>query len=333
MDIYVFWFIVLAILMTGYAVLDGFDFGVGIIHLLSNTEEQKQANLSAIGPFWDGNEVWLVTLGGALFAAFPEVYATLFSGFYLALMLVLLALIGRAVSIELRNKIDSQRWKRTCDLIFGVSSLVAALLLGIAVGALIAGVPIGQDGEFHGTFFDILTPYSTLVGVITVILFAVHGHLYLILKTTGEYQSILFERAKRLNVVLGVILVVGYMVTLTYFTRLHAVLNSNFIAWAALTLNIIAYVSFSFSLAKQAYGKAFIASAGIIASLIFVIFSLAFPNLLYSTLNPEWSLTVTNAASSVKTLKIMQIIALCGMPLVIGYSIFIYRSFKGSVKY
>ncbi len=189
MDLNTLWFILLGVLLAGYAILDGFDLGVGMLQLVAKTDEERRIVLNSIGPIWDGNEVWLVTFGGAMFAAFPESYATVFSGFYIAFMLVLLALILRAVSIEFRGKIHSRVWRGFWDYGFFVSSLLASILFGVAVGAAMIGIPLNSKGWFVGRFADQLGMYPLAVGLMTVAMFTMHGAIYLYLKTEGELQK------------------------------------------------------------------------------------------------------------------------------------------------
>ncbi|MDQ3330675.1 MAG: cytochrome d ubiquinol oxidase subunit II, partial [Planctomycetota bacterium] len=193
MDLNIFWFLLLGVLLAGYAMLDGFDLGAGILHFAGRSDHERRIILNAVGPLWDGNEVWLVTFGGAMFAAFPEAYATSFSGFYAAFMAVLFALIFRAVSIEFRGKVHSARWRFVWDVGFSVSGLVATFVFGVAVGAAISGVPLNQRGIFIGGVKDQLHFYSVLVGLMAVTLFAVHGAAYLILKTDGELRERLYK--------------------------------------------------------------------------------------------------------------------------------------------
>jgi len=189
MDIHIFWFATLGILLTGYAILDGFDLGVGIVHLTAKTDTDRRIYMNSIGPLWDGNEVWLVTFGGALFAAFPDVYATAFSGFYLPFMLLLFGLIFRAVSLEFRSKQESVKWRKFWDVSFFSASVLVTFLFGVAVGNSIMGIPIGADKEFSGTLIDLLQPYSLLIGVLAIATFAMHGSIFLYLKTEGETQT------------------------------------------------------------------------------------------------------------------------------------------------
>src|SRR5512138_2175246 len=189
MDLNLFWFILLGILLAGYAILDGFDLGVGILHLFVRKDEERRIFMNSIGPIWDGNEVWLVTFGGAMFAAFPDVYATVFSGFYTAFMLLLFALIFRAVSMEFRSKRPSAWWRQFWDVSFAAGSILATFLFGVAVGNAMQGMPIGPDKEFQGTTMDLLRPYPLLVGLLAVATFAMHGANFLHLKTEGELQK------------------------------------------------------------------------------------------------------------------------------------------------
>jgi cytochrome bd ubiquinol oxidase subunit II len=188
MDYNVVWFLLVGFLLVGYAILDGFDLGVGAWHLLGKTDHERRILMNSIGPVWDGNEVWLVTAGGALFAAFPDVYATAFSGFYLPFMFLLFALIFRAVSIEFRSKEESKAWRNFWDWGFSTGSIVAALLFGIAIGNIIVGFEIGSDKEYQGTFLDLVSPYTVLTGVFNVIMFMMHGAIYLTLKTEGTLR-------------------------------------------------------------------------------------------------------------------------------------------------
>jgi cytochrome d ubiquinol oxidase subunit II len=328
----IFWFAVLGILLAGYAILDGFDLGVGILHLFAREDRERRVFLNSIGPLWDGNEVWLVTFGGALFAAFPHAYATVFSGFYLAFMFLLFALIFRAVSIEFRSKLESPAWRGAWDASFSVSSAVATLLFGVAVGNSIQGMPIGPDMEYAGSFFDLLRPYPILVGVFAVSLFAMHGSIYLYLKTEGDLQ-------KRVRGwmwhTFGVFLVL-YLLTTIFTLTAHPGAIANFrtipFAWAVVVLNVLAIANIPRAIYLGRPGYAFLSSAATIAALVFLFGIGLFPNLVVSSLNPEWNLNIYNAASSQKTLGIMRIIAFIGMPFVLAYTAVIYWVFRGKVE-
>ena len=333
LDLNTIWFVLVGVLFTGYVVLDGFDFGVGMLHLLvARRDEERRVLLNAIGPVWDGNEVWLITGGGALFAAFPNVYATVFSGFYLALMALLCALIFRAVAIECRSKHDAPRWRALWDFAFAAGSTVAALLLGVAMGNLARGVPIGADGEFAGSFLGLLNPYSLAMGVATVVLFALHGALYLVLKTEGELQARVRRWVAPLAALFGVCFVGVTLATAYGAPRLIEAFGRAPWLNAVLAAVVAAVLAIPLATKRGKAFVAFLASAATIAGLM-VLFAIgSYPVLVFSNTSPVHSLTAFNAASSPKTLAVMLTIALIGMPLVIGYTAFIYRIFRGKVK-
>lgn len=332
MDLNILWFILLGVLLTGYAILDGFDLGVGMLQPVAKTDDERRIILNAIGPIWDGNEVWLVTFGGAMFAAFPESYATVFSGFYIAFMLILFALILRAVSIEFRSKMNARAWRRFWDAGFFTSSLLAALLFGVAVGAAMKGIPLNERGVFVGRFLDQITPYSLVVGLMTVAMFTMHGAIFLYLKTEGDLQQ------RLLNWIwtgFGLFIITYMLVTImTLVTIPHA--TENFQKhpwfWLIVLLNILAIANIprAIMLHKPAY--AFISSSATIAALVCLFGVALFPNLVTSRPVDANSLTIYNAASSEKTLVIMTIIAVIGMPFVAAYTWFVYSSFSGKVK-
>lgn len=333
LDLNVTWYILLGVLLTGYAILDGFDLGVGILHLFgARSDTDRRTFLNAIGPVWDGNEVWLVTGGGALFAAFPEVYATAFSGFYLAFMMLLAALIFRAVSIEFRSKEDNKAWRTFWDWAFSIGSFVAALLMGVAIGNIAQGIPLDADHEYAGNFMTLLNPYALLTGIMTVALFGMHGGLYLTMKTEGDLQRRVRGITK--NFVWAFLLLFTIHTISTIVNINHAIAFFwHQPATLLLVVALLACVICAPILTQhKKYLWAFGCSAGTIALLMVMLGLNLFPNLLFSVPNPEHSLTIYNAASSQKTLGIMLIIALIGMPLVIAYTTFIYYVFRGKVK-
>ncbi len=331
-DLHVFWFLMLGVLLMGYAILDGFDLGVGILHPLAKGDQERRVLMNAIGPLWDGNEVWLVTFGGALFAAFPDVYATVFSGFYVPLMLVLFALIFRGISIEFRSKQQSQRWRNFWDYAFFASSLLAPFLFGVAVGNLMSGVPIGPDKEFSGTLLGLLKPYPLLTGTLTVAVFALHGALFLHLKTEGDLQ----QRVQRwIWTSFGVFLVlyiITTMVTLFYLPDAARHLRHSPVLWLVVILNVLAIANIPRALYFHRAGYAFFSSCCTIAALSFLFGVALFPNLAVSSLSPAWSLTIYNAASSTATLAIMQNVAFLGFPFVCAYTAVVYWVFRGKVE-
>ncbi|HVT89434.1 MAG TPA: cytochrome d ubiquinol oxidase subunit II [Tepidisphaeraceae bacterium] len=328
------WFILIFVLLGGYAILDGFDFGVGILHLLSRGENERRISINSIAPVWDGNEVWLLTGGGALFAAFPPVYAAVFSGFYLALMLLLMALIFRAVSMEFRGKVDSPAWRSFWDIAFVVGSFLPPVLLGVALGNVVHGVPLNEKGDFTGTFLSLLNPYSVLIGVFTVLLFTLHGGIYLCNKTSGEYRRRIVRVVKRLWPAVLILPAVAGAATwyvaperMSFVTERPAVFGMIALPLAA-SLLAIGMILFS---PVPSYRMAFCASSLAVGLLVAASAVTLFPILLPAKPGAANSLTIYNSSSSQLTLQTMFIIALVGMPLVIGYTAVIYRCFKGHV--
>jgi len=330
-DLNAIWFTLFGFLIIGYAILDGFDLGVGILHIFAKKEEYKIAGLNSIAPVWDGNEVWLLTGGGALFAAFPPVYATVFSGFYLALILVLAALIFRAVSIEFRNKMESPLMRKFFDYSFGFGSLLATLLFGVAVGNIIRGVPINANFMWAGSFFGLLNPYSLFVGILTVMLFTLHGSIYLAMKSDGELQNRMHNLIPKLWLALILLYIIATIMTIFSSGYLFAQGFSRplYYFFLLMVTGGLAFTRVWASAAK--YGKAFLASAITIVSMIALPATTMFPTLVPSSINPEFSLTAYNASSSQYTLTVMLIIALIGMPFVLWYTIWLYRTFRGKI--
>ncbi len=331
MDLQLIWFGLLGVLLAGYAILDGFDLGVGILHPLAKDDRERRVFVNAIGPLWDGNEVWLVTFGGALFAMFPEAYATVFSGFYTAFMLLLFALILRAVSLEFRSKLESARWRGVWDRAFFASSLLAPLLFGAAVGNAMLGLPLDERGVYQGGFLDLLGPYPLLVGVLAASLFAMHGAIFLYLKTDGAVQ----ERLGRwMWHTWGLFLVLYLLTTMwTLVAVPTAVTNFAHYPWAAavVVLNVLAIANVPRALFARRWGQAFLSTSLTIACMVFLFGMAVFPNLVVASNDPALSLTIYNAASSQKTLWIGLIIAGIGMPFVLTYTAVIYWTFRGKV--
>jgi len=333
MDLHLIWFILLGVLLAGYAVLDGFDLGVGILHPLARADSERRAFLNAIGPIWDGNEVWLVTFGGALFAAFPMAYATVFSGFYLAFMALLFALIFRAVSIEFRSKRPGKLWRSAWDLGFFGSSVLASLLFGVGVGNAMVGLKLDGRGVYVGTFFDLLNPYSLGVGLLTVAMFAVHGALYLGLKLP---PGPLLDRVRAWTWHSWGLFLVLYILG-TIFTLMqipHATANFAHFPWAAaiVVLNVLALANVPRAVHRGLPLQAFVSSALTILALVALLGLGLWPNLVTATNDGAHSLTVYRAASSPGTLRTMLIIAAIGMPFVLVYTGAVYWTFRGRVK-
>jgi cytochrome d ubiquinol oxidase subunit II len=331
-DLNVFWFFVLGVLLTGYTILDGFDLGVGTLHLFVRSDRERRILLNSIGPLWDGNEVWLVTFGGGLFAAFPEAYATAFSGFYLPFIVLLVCLIGRAVSIEFRSKHPARWWRAYWDFSFAAASTLAVFLFGVAVGNTMQGLPIGADKEFVGSVTDLLGPYPLLVGALAVAVCAMHGSIFLYLKTEGALQ----QRVRGWMWRTFFSFLALYL--LTTATTLLAVPQAtrNFadwpLAWLVVLLNVLAIANIPRALYQNRAAYAFVSSSCTIAALLCLFGMALFPNLLVSSLGPANHLTIYNAAASQKTLSIMQTILFIGLPFVAGYTATVYWVFRGKTK-
>ena len=331
-DLNTIWFLLVGILFTGYAILDGFDFGVGILHLFVKRDEDRRILLNSIGPVWDGNEVWLVTGGGALFAAFPGAYATVFSGFYNAFILLLAALIFRAVSIEFRSKEPGKAWRHGWDIAFSAGSFLAALLIGVAMGNITRGIPLDSQGDFVGTFLGLLNPYSLLLGVTVVALFAMHGAIFLVMKTEGELQATIKGWVPRL---IGVFLVVFLSFNVATFFQcpdLVSVMLTRPYGFVILALDIAVALSIPAMIRRGAEFGAFLMSALTMVLLMAVLGISYFPEIVMSMPEPANSLTIYNCCSSQKTLGIMLIIAIIGVPIVLAYTVSIYWIFRGKTR-
>ena len=329
----VVWFLLFVIIIAGYLIMDGFDLGVGILHpFVAKTDTERRISLNSIGPIWDGNEVWLVLGGGALFAAFPLVYASLFSGFYIAMMLVLLVLILRTVAIEFRSKRKTQGWRSLWDFVFFLSSLGISLLLGVAFGNIIRGVPLNAEGNITVSTIQLLSPFALLVGITTIAMLAMHGSIYLIMKTEGMLQARLRRLSPKLMLVFFILntLVVLWtiffqsQITAPYFTQIWPVIFP--------ALALIALVLAAINLRRGRDFVAFVCSSAMIALLLLSAAAGLYPNLLISTIDPAYNLTIYNAASESNTLMVMLIIALIGMPFVLIYTSGVYYIFRGKVK-
>lgn len=326
------WFVLYVFVIGGYVILDGFDLGVGMLApVVGKDEREQRLLLNSIGPVWDGNEVWLVLGGGALFAAFPIVYASLFSGFYLAMMLVLLVLILRTVAIEFRSKRPSPAWRSLWDWTFFGSSLGITILLGVALGNVVQGVPLDAEGNMNADFLALLNPYSIALGAVAVVMLSLHGGIFLCLKVEGE----LLERVRRLVPRLMVAAFILLTTIIGWTLLLNDQIPENFKnrVWlgifplAALVAAIIAWRR----IGGGQYLSAFVASSTMIAMLLTTVAAGLYPVLLPSSINPEYNLTIYNAASAEPTLMVMFIIALIGMPFVLLYTAGVYYFFRGRV--
>ena len=327
MELSTVWFILIAVLWTGYFVLEGFDFGVGMLLPVlgrgtdaDDTERRRRVMINTIGPLWDGNEVWLLTAGGATFAAFPHWYATLFSGFYLPLLLILVALIVRNLGFEYRHKRDSLVWKRRWDLAIVLGSFVPALLWGVAFTNIVRGVPIDANKEFVGNLWTLLNPMALLGGLVTLSLFLTHGALFVALKTAGPIRADARRLAGRVGIVAAVLAVV-YLVVI-------GVQQGEAASWVTTGVAAVALLGALFANLRDREGWAFIGTFVCIAFAVATLFLALFPDVMPSTLNPAYSLTTTNASSTDYTLRIMTIVALVFTPIVLLYQGWTYWVFR-----
>ncbi|PWB76103.1 cytochrome d ubiquinol oxidase subunit II [candidate division GN15 bacterium] len=332
LDLNSIWFVLVGGLFAGYAVLDGFDLGVGALHLFARSDIDRRMLLNSIGPVWDGNEVWLVTGGGALFAAFPEVYASVFSGFYLAFMLLLFALIFRAVAIEFRSKRPGATWRTSWDISFSAASILSALLIGVALGNIAYGIPLDARHEFAGSFLSLLNPYALLVGVTTVSLFVMHGAIYVVIKTEGELNARARHWTRNGIIFFVIMYAVTTMVTLLYVPHMTELIRAYPVLFVLPVLNVLAIANIPRQIHRGREFQAFLSSCAAVFALLALFGFGMYPDMVFSSPDAGNSLTIYNAASSAPTLKIMLIIAAMGVPLVLAYTISIYWIFRGKVK-
>ncbi|MFJ1605202.1 cytochrome d ubiquinol oxidase subunit II [Streptomyces sp. NPDC088253] len=321
MELHDVWFVIIAVLWTGYFFLEGFDFGVGVLtKLLARDRTEKRVLINTIGPVWDGNEVWLLSAAGATFAAFPEWYATLFSGFYLPLLLILVCLIVRGVAFEYRVKRPEENWQRNWETAIFWTSLIPAFMWGVAFGNIVHGVKIDKHFEYVGNFGDLLNPYALLGGLVTLTLFTFHGTVFVGLKTVGDIR----ERARKLSLGVGLVAAVVALVFLIW-TQAD---NGDTKSLAALIVAVVALVAAIAVAQTGREGWAFALSGLTIVAAVAMLFLTLFPNVMPSSLNPDWSLTVTNASSSPYTLRIMTWCAGIATPMVLLYQSWTYWVFR-----
>ncbi|WP_029422901.1 cytochrome d ubiquinol oxidase subunit II [Alicyclobacillus macrosporangiidus] len=330
MDLNTIWFLIIGALFTAFFLLEGFDYGVGmLVPFLGRTDEERRVIINTIGPFWDANEVWFITAGASMFAAFPNWYATLFSGFYLALFLLLIALIGRGVSFEFRSKLTHAGWRRGWDWVIFFGSLLPPLLWGVALANLMRGVPIDQHMNYVGTFWDLISVYSVVGGASVVLLFLLHGALFLTLRTEGAIQ----RRARRLALAIG-----AWTTALTFFFVILSYFETDMFTRLGVdpgSIPILAGLSLfsvQFFIRAKRDAWAFAMTALTIVLSTITVFMDLYPRVMVSSLNPDWSLTIYNAASNPYSLRVMTIIALTVLPLVVLYQIWSYWVFRHRLK-
>ncbi len=331
MELQQIWFILVAALFLGFFVLEGFDFGVGMLMgpvgrssaaaAGSSAESHRRAVLNTIGPVWDGNEVWLITAGGAMFAAFPQWYATVFSGLYLPLLAILLAMIARVVAIEWRGKINDPRWRRWCDVGIALGSWVPAILWGVAFAALVHGLPVGPDMNLVGlTISDVLNPYTLAGGLTSCALFLFHGAVFLALKSGGSVRSDAVRRAQVLGIPVTVLVAVFFLWTQLGYGK----------PWTAVVLavGLAAQLTAAVAVSRAREGWAFLFTTVVIAAMVTLVFGSMYPNLVPSTIDPSYSVTVANGSSTAYTLKVMTWAALIVAPVVVAYQAWTYWVFR-----
>lgn len=333
LDYPTWWFLVVGGLFSGYAILDGFDFGAGAWHLFFKEEHNRRIALNAVGPVWDGNEVWLVIGGGALFAGFPVVYATLLSSMYIPFMLFLVFIIFRAISIEFRSKEKMLWWRKMWDIGYSVSSIMLAFLLGVVLGNVLQGMAIDENYNYQGGgFFEFLNPYAIMTGISTLSLFMAHGAIYLLLKTEGRMFAQLTFLLKRGMIFFMVSFGITTLYTLLYFPHLSDTFKSDPALFIVPLMAFLSIANVPRMANKKKYKAAFLFSALTISFLLVLVAIELYPNMLLSTIDPAFNIDIYKAASSEKSMGIMLIIVAIGGPLVLAYTVFVYRTFKGKVK-
>jgi cytochrome d ubiquinol oxidase subunit II len=326
MTFQIFWFILIAVLWTGFFVLEGFDFGVGMLKgVVGRTDEERRVALNTIGPLWDGNEVWLIVAGAGMFAAFPEWYATMFSAFYLALVLLLVALIVRGVSFEYRGKRDSARWRGGWDLVSGLGSLLAPMLIGIALGDLLVGLPIDSSLEYTGSFWNLLTPYGVFTGITLMLLCVLHGATFLSLKATGEVRERSGVTARRVAPPVA-------LVVLAWFLATQLTINEGVIPGLIPVSSVLAVIAVVWLLREHREGWAFAMTTFAMACTVLSIFIDLYPRVMVSSTSTSNSLTVQNAAAGAYALKVMTVVAIIFLPLVLLYQGWTYYVFRRRVS-
>jgi cytochrome d ubiquinol oxidase subunit II len=321
-----FWFILIAILWTGFFILEGFDLGVGMLHnFVGRDDDGRRAVINTIGPLWDGNEVWLIVAAAAIFAAFPDWYATMFSGMYLAMVLLLVALIFRGVAFEYRGKSPSKRWRNFWDWALTVGSLVVPLVIGIALADLLAGLPINSSHEYTGTFWDLFKPYSIVTGVTLVALCLLHGAAFITMKTTDEVRARAWRAGK-------VVSPVTLLLTLAFVSWTHVEAGGGAFLNLIELIACLAIIAAFLAVWADNQGWAFSLTTVAIASCIVTLFVDLYPRVMVSSTNPAYSLTAANSASPPYTLKVMTVIAVILLPLVLGYQAWTYYVFRQRVS-
>jgi cytochrome d ubiquinol oxidase subunit II len=331
-DYSTWWFLVFGAVITAYAILDGFDLGAGALHLFLKKEESRRIALNAIGPVWDGNEVWLVIGGGALFAGFPKAYAAIFSAFYVPFMIFIVGLIYRAVAIEFRSKEPGRMWRASWDFVYFFACTTVTLSLGLMLGNVVLGIPLDERHEFAGNWLAFFNPFSLLVAITTLALFMMHGAIFLTMKTENRLFAKLTVLAKNFTIFFVVSFSLTTLYTLLYVPHLSDHIRSHPAYFLLPVVMMGAVANIPRQLARRRYRWAFVSSSVTIAALLATVAVEVFPFLVFAPNEPANSLTIANAASSEKTMQLLLTIALIGTPLVGLYTAFVFWTFKGKVK-
>jgi len=331
-DLGTWMFLVIGAVFSGYAILDGFDLGAGTVHLFLREEQSRRIALNAIGPVWDGNEVWLVIGGGTLFAGFPKVYATLLSAFYTPFILFLVLLILRAISIEFRSKEPMLWWRKLWDTVYAISSTLVGFTLGVVLGNVVRGIAIDEKMIFKGGLLDIFNPYALLTGLTVVTLFALHGSVYLVMKTKGS----LSERLVYISKIAGMLFTICYLAlsaaTLLFVPHAAHEFFDNPLLFLIPVITLLLLLNERLLIVRGKYWLAFLTSALLTSLLLITIAIGLYPNILMSTISSANSLTIANSAASTKSLGIILTFVLIGAPLVLIYTLFLFKTFRGKVE-
>ncbi len=331
-DYATWWFLIFGGVITGYAILDGFDLGAGALHLFLKKEMSRRIALNAIGPVWDGNEVWLVIAGGALFAGFPVAYAAIFSAFYVPFMIFIVGLIYRAVAIEFRSKEEGRIWRASWDFIYFFSCTTVTLSLGLMLGNVALGIPLDANHEFAGNWLDFFNPFALLVSLTTLALFMMHGAIFLTMKTENRLFTKTTILAKNFTIFFVIAFSLTSLYTLLYIPHLSDCIRANPVFFLLPVVLVLAVANIPRQLSKGYYLNAFLSSALTIAVLLMTVAVEVFPYLVFAPNNPANSITITNGASSEKTMRLLLTIAMIGTPLIAMYTAFVFWTFKGKVR-
>ncbi|WP_128545840.1 cytochrome d ubiquinol oxidase subunit II [Larkinella soli] len=331
-DLPTWWFLLIGALISGYGILDGFDLGAGALHLFFRKEQSRRIVLNAIGPVWDGNEVWLIIGAGALFAAFPLVYGTILSAFYLPFMILLVAIIFRAISIEFRSKEPMAWWRTFWDVSYCLSSTLISLLFGLVLGNLIQGIPLDKDHQFVGRLRDFFNPYALLIAVTVLSLFMLHGAMYLAMKTEDRLYAKMTVLINQTSKFFILCFITASMATLIYVPHMEAIFHKHPVLFVFPVTAVLIVLNIRRMVEQRRYLRGFI-SSGVTTALLMVLFALGlYPNLVLSRTHPEGHISIYEAASTDQSLRTMLLFAAIGMPLVLTYTVFVFWTFRGKVK-